>query len=146
MVPDIILKYALSFLGLPYDFGGSNPMVGLDCSGLCVEVLTAAGVMPNKSDASAQGLYDLLSKAGVIGKRDAGALSFYGKSLAEISHVTFHLTRYHVIEAGGGDSTVKTVQDAIARNAFIRIRPYKYRKDYLTTVMPTYPPLPSDDA
>lgn len=135
----LILEYALSFAGKPYRYAGANPMTGFDCSGLCVEILQASGFIQRHTDYSSLALYELLTKNGIINKREVGSLSFYGKSLTEISHVTFHLSRFYVLEAGSGDHTTTTLEKAIEQNAFIRISPYLYRKDYLATVLPNYP-------
>jgi hypothetical protein len=39
-----------------------------------------------------------------------------------------------MIEAGGGDANTNTIEEAILKNAFVRLRPYKYRKDWLDTI------------
>ena len=39
-----VLDYAYSFLGTPYRWGGDDPLTGIDCSGLALEVLKAAGI------------------------------------------------------------------------------------------------------
>lgn len=137
----LVLEYAKSFLKTPYKWGGDDPIDGLDCSGLCVEILTSAGVLAHKSDYSSGSLWDYLSRNGVIGKREPGSLSFYGKSPREITHVSFHLSRSYVIEAGGGDSSTTSRARAAEQNAFIRMRLYDYRPDYIGSIYPTYPPL-----
>jgi cell wall-associated NlpC family hydrolase len=143
--PQIIIDYALTLAGLPYKWGGDDPIRGFDCSGFCIEILQASGVWPRGQDASAQGIRTYYHSQGVIGKRGRGSLSFYGKSTSLITHVAFHLNRYHIIEAGGGGSTTITLDDAAEQNAYIRIRPFDWRKDYLETIMPMYPILIEDD-
>lgn len=39
-----IVTAARSFLGIPYLYGGTNPAVGLDCSGLVLNVARKAGI------------------------------------------------------------------------------------------------------
>lgn len=135
----IILDYAWHLAAIPYRFGGANPMIGFDCSGMCVELLQASGYIPRHTDYSAQGLYELCTKKGIINKREIGSLSFYGKSVSEVDHVAFHLSRFYVLEAGSGDHTTKTLERAIEQNAFVRVSPYLYRKDYLGSILPNYP-------
>lgn len=40
-----IVTAARSFLGIPYVYGGTDPKVGLDCSGLVLNVCRKAGIM-----------------------------------------------------------------------------------------------------
>ena len=141
--PDIIIDYAMSFSGLPYRWGGDDPIKGFDCSGLCIELLQASGLWPRGQDASAQILNNHFRSNGIIGKKGKGSLAFYGKS--QITHIAFHLTRYHVIEAGSGGSTTLTLDDAEKQNAYIRIRPFDFRKDYIESIMPRYPVVALDD-
>jgi hypothetical protein len=44
-----------------------------------------------------------------------------------------------MVEAGGGGSDTITDEVAIKRNAFVRIRPIRYRKDFQQVIMPMYP-------
>jgi cell wall-associated NlpC family hydrolase len=132
-----LIDYAKSFLGIPYIFGGNNPIDGIDCSGLCCELLRASGQI-GKEDLSAQGIFDLINKQSQTSKIQAGAFAFYGKSITEISHVAFHINKFQVIEAGGGDHTTLTAADASKRNAFVRMRKYNYRSDYLCSISPNY--------
>jgi len=39
-----VVSAARSFLGIPYLYGGTNPAVGLDCSGLVLNVCKKAGI------------------------------------------------------------------------------------------------------
>jgi cell wall-associated NlpC family hydrolase len=131
------IDYAKSFLGTPYVFGGNNRLTGIDCSGFVCEVLRSAGVIGSE-DLSAQMLFDKFMETTRMQVEKAGSIAFYGKDTAHITHVAFHIDRYRVIEAGGGDSTTHSFEDARARGAMVRMRPYKYRKDYLCSLMPIY--------
>lgn len=133
-----LLAYAMSFTGVPYKWGGSNPIDGMDCSGFVQEVLKAGGLDPS-GDQTAQGLYDYFSKNGSQNKYGAGALAFFGESVLKITHVAFCVDETHCLEAGGGNHLILTKQDAAAQNAFIRLRPLKYRKDLQAVIMPYYP-------
>lgn len=133
----IAIEYAKTLLGLPYIWGGSNPIEGFDCSGLVQEILASIGFDPN-GDQSAQGLYWYFktSKAAEIG--GAGALYFYGKSVENITHVAFGIASGITIEAGGGDHTCVDRTSASKKNAFVRIRHYMHRSDLIAVLMPNY--------
>jgi cell wall-associated NlpC family hydrolase len=132
-----ILSYALSFLGTPYFYGGDDPIKGIDCSGLVMELLIAAGVFSHGTDMTAQSLYNHFENNSGSGWA-LGSLAFYGKDARNISHVAFCLNEKLMIESGGGTSTTKTLEEAIQRNAFVRIRPIKYRKDFFCVLKPDY--------
>ena len=136
----VLIAYALQFVGIKYFFGGDDPVGGFDCSGLVGELLLAAGVLPFGTRLNAQGLYDRFSKDGSINQWGVGALVFYGSDLAHVSHVGFCLDSYVMIEAGGGDSTTTTDAEDIKRNAFVKVRPIKYRRDFLCVIKPGYRP------
>lgn len=135
---ELLKAYAISLFGYVYHFGGDDPLSGFDCSGLACEFLRAAGVVPYNYRTNAQGLFELLKSKGIPCMPCKGALSFYGKSINEITHVGFCLDDVSMIEAGGG--TAETINDEVAsaHNAFVRMRPIRYRKDFLLTVMPPY--------
>jgi cell wall-associated NlpC family hydrolase len=130
MLSELTVTYALSFLGVPYIWGGQSPE-GTDCSGFVIQVLQAEGVLPNKFDATSQGLHTYFKVNGAKSSRSPfnGCLAFYGKSVDQITHVALCLDQDTVIEAAGGDSTTNTVKDAAARGAHVRIRKLRYRKD-----------------
>ena len=132
----VLRDYAMSHLGQPYRWGGDDPLHGYDCSGLVLELLKSAGLVPNKFDTTAQGLYDRY-RENCISAPCFGALAFYG-SIHGITHVSFCLNGTECIEAGGGGSRMKTREDAAKNNAFIRIRPIKYRNDVVGYSIPPY--------
>jgi cell wall-associated NlpC family hydrolase len=136
----ILFMYAMSFVGVPYRWGGDNPISGFDCSGLVIELLQSCGVLPFGFDTTAQGLYTYFaSEHGTPALQNTfGALSFYGKSNKSITHVGFCIDEHRMIEAGGGDSNVRDRTAADAKCAFVRIRPIHFRKDYVATLMPNY--------
>jgi cell wall-associated NlpC family hydrolase len=137
MHPKVALyDYAVSTLWRPYVYGGDD-FNGIDCSGLVLELLKAVGVWPNKEDTTANGLYNHFHRYRVDDPC-FGALSFYGKPGA-ISHVGFCLNNQMMIEAGGGDSSTKTPDDAARKNAWVRMRPIRFRSDLVGFVMPPYP-------
>lgn len=135
---ELLKLYALSFLGVPYFFGGDDPMSGFDCSGLVCELLRSTGVVPYKYRANAQGIFQLLKPTAFACAPQAGAVAFFGKGVNEIVHVGFCLDETTMIEAGGGDSMTASEAVASNQNAFVRLRPIRFRKDFLFTVIPRY--------
>ncbi len=144
----ILELHALSFLGQPYIWGGDDPS-GFDCSGLVIEILQGCGMLPrtmyrlaNQSaipyDATAQELFSRFEKDGVIAQKGLGALAFFGRDKNSIRHVGFMLDNKRMIEAGGGGKRVKSYEDAVKYNAFIRIRPLTWRKDLFMIIKPRY--------
>lgn len=135
----VLYEYAWSLVGKPYRWGGDDPIAGFDCSGLIIELLTAVGLWPHGKDASAQQLYEHFEAIGQVGLSDYGSLVFYGKDKNSITHVSMIIEPGFIIEAGGGGSKTKTLQDAIDQNAFIRIRPVTHRqKEIVAVIMPPY--------
>jgi cell wall-associated NlpC family hydrolase len=142
MTFQVILNYAYSFLGTPYRWGGDDPMTGIDCSGLALEVLKAAGIYKGSFDTTAQGIHDDLIKRGlaVVTKQpDVLCLAFYGKSGKEITHVGVCVSPTHMIEAGGGGSKVIDLKTASDANAYVRIRPLDHRSDIVSVLEVNYP-------
>jgi len=90
-------RYAFSFLGIPYSWGGDDPSEGFDCSGLIVEVLKGVGLLPLWIDLTADGLYRRF--------QDRKVESPYCGCL--------------------GGRFVKTRADAIKYNAFVKLRPIR---------------------
>lgn len=134
----VLIEYAWKMVGKPYIWGGDDPILGFDCSGLVIELLKAVGEFPLHMDANAQGLYYHFEAKGKIGHAEMGALVFYGKDLNSITHVSMIIEDGFVLEAGGGGSKTKTVDDAIKQNAFIRVRPLNHRQDIVAIIYPPY--------
>lgn len=124
-----------ALLGTPYKWGGNCAPDGYDCSGLVCELLKSQGLLSHKEDYSASQLFSIF-RDNQTTKARRGTLAFYGKNLASISHVAYCINPTQVVEAGGGNAETKTVADAIARQACVRIRPINYRSDLLVMVNP----------
>lgn len=137
---DLLLAYAMSFVGKPYQWGDKSPVLGgFDCSGfVCEAWLRPAGLVGNKEDLNAQMLYNRFDPTGTHGVRGIGTLAFYGESVTKISHVAVMVCPYRILEAGGGDSTTTTPEAADARRAMVRMRLVAYRGDLVATVKPRY--------
>jgi cell wall-associated NlpC family hydrolase len=136
---ELFRNYCLQFVGLQYKWGGDDTIQGFDCSGFAQEILEAFGGHPKSgTDLTAQGLYDNMVKVCTPHLEQVGVLVFYGKSYDRIRHVALMISDDLVIEAGGGGSRTNDEDDAARDNAYIRIRPMKYRKDFLGTLLPSY--------
>lgn len=140
---DAFLAYVFRFIGLPYRWGGNDPMEGFDCSGLVVEGLQAVGLLRLK-DATAQALFEE-TKGRQRLTAVPGCLMFYGRDLQSITHVAICAAvlsasgQALVIEAGGGDSTTTSTARASQQNAFIRMRPHDWGgRKVLTITDPFY--------
>lgn len=141
----LLRAYAISLVGTPYLWGqapsgGDDPIGGFDCSGLASELARAGGLVPWNYRKSAQGLYDDFSKL----YRSApfpqlGDFLFYGLANSKIDHVAFALDPYTIIESGGGDSTTLGPEIAAKQNAFVRFRPWNYRRHSPFIIRPLYP-------
>ncbi len=133
-----LCAYALSFVGIPYMWGGDDPMKGFDCSGLVQEILDSVGIDP-PGDQTSQGLFDKFSMGGTkLDKPQAGALVFYGKGPSKITHIAFCIDDKRIVEAGGGRSSTTSEEIAAAQNAYVRVRRYDRRRDIVGIYMPNY--------
>lgn len=132
-----LILYAMSQIGMPYVWAGGSPLVGFDCSGYATWLLKSAGMAP-ASRTNAQGIYDHLVKSSTPGPFQAGSFAFYGASITKIDHVMFMIDSYRVIGPTGGDHTCLTPKDALAKDAYVKIRLLKYRPDFLQTLKPQY--------
>ena len=115
-------EYASNFIGWKYIWGGNDAHDnGFDCSGLVLECLRSVGLW-GSSDTSAQGIFTSFAAKGSIKETaQKGDFLFFGESRMKITHVAFALNDWQMIEAGGGDSTIK--------RGMVRIRPIEWRKD-----------------
>jgi len=120
------VRYAWGFLGLPYRWGGNDPILGFDCSGLIVEVLQGVGLLPHGSDMSANGLY-IRYQNKVVANGYAGCLCLWFNPAGLATHVEIMIDDYHTLGASGGGSATTSTEAAAAQNAFIKMRPLGYR-------------------
>lgn len=129
-----------SFLNKPYIWVGKNPVVGMDCSGLVCELLQSTGILKNNEEYNAQTLYAKFMGDSIHQDLpEFGSLIFFGKDFQDISHVGFGLNNMQMIEAGGGTEITTDPSVAVRQNAFVKIRPFNHRKDFLGILKPTYP-------
>mgnify|MGYP001828618998 CR=1 FL=1 len=120
---DLAEKIAFSYLGRPYIWGGDDPS-GFDCSGFIIEIFKSIGKLPRKGDWTASQLSQMWQR---IGEPHKGDLVFWENRNHHVIHVEMCLGDGLSIGASGGGSKTLTVADAMAHNAFIKIRPIKTR-------------------
>lgn len=135
----VLMAYADSLLGTPYKWGGNNPLEGLDCSGMIVELLKSAGERLPAPDMNSQQLFNYYQAGnGEWNRQTEGALAWFGKSVTQITHVAILRDRYRIQEAGGGSRDIVTRDAAEKEGAFVRIRPIGYRNDLVAIIRPYY--------
>jgi len=121
----IFLKTVEAYLLKPYEWGGQG-FDAVDCSGLVVEGLRAAGLIGDKEDIFADGLWRKYRDKYTVPRPRSGCLIFWFRNNRAV-HIAVGIGTYHCIGAHGGDSSVKTEDDADKREAFVKIRPTNYR-------------------
>lgn len=137
------VKYAESWLGTYYKWGGEAIGDGVDCSGLVRRILfRCMPGFPGK-DMTAQGIMDQLITMGFTCKQDGeayeaatGDILFFGRDIYHISHVAFASSPFHMIEAGGGGRKTRTKEEAIAQGAWVRINLIEKRRDLVCRIDP----------
>ena len=116
-----------------YTWGGDDPS-GFDCSGLVIEGLKSVGLLPRGGDWTADGLWrefflglPAATQTSLVDIPKAGTLCFWFNSEGKASHVAICINSESYIGAEGGGRHVKTIEDAIKANAYIKIRPLSSR-------------------
>jgi cell wall-associated NlpC family hydrolase len=126
---ELFQKLMLSFLNIPYIYGGKNPLGGEDCSGLVCEFLKALGKISTNDEFGSQQLYNQYKPMTQAGGPVCGSLAFYGQDESHIDHVAMFLDSNFIVEAGHGTADTTTREVATQRGAFSRVRPHSYRAD-----------------
>mgnify|MGYP002478261156 CR=1 FL=1 len=140
-----LIRYAESFLGVPYVWGGNSRFSGLDCSAYCLEILRYAGLVASHEDLSAQDIYKKLSKSPHIvlsayeRSWPTGSFLFYGDHILKITHVAFAISPFTILEAGGGTRATTDIEKAKQSNACVRARGINLRADIVSACLPQYP-------
>lgn len=124
-------RYIEGFARLRYRWGGDDPIKGFDCSGLAIEYLKSAGILPERGDWTANQLLRLLAERGcLVSKPARGALVFWAdkpKLPCIATHVEICVSDELSLGAHGS-SKVQTEADAATHNAYIMVRPI-WRED-----------------
>jgi hypothetical protein len=133
---DIALDVLKKFVGLPYRWGGNDPMTGFDCSGLMVEALQSVGLIGRKEDFTANQLANQYPETDIL---QPGVMVYWDWNKdGIIDHVEMIVSvdedgEIYTIGASGGDSATTTESQASAQNAYIKVRPlmpgYKMAND-----------------
>lgn len=135
---EALIKYALGFQGEPYVHAGNFPVTGFDCSGLVCYILKAGGALKYNQDMSSEMLFQHFSKPENGRRMLAGcAIALFGRG-GKATHCGFTINNYQMVEAGGGDSTIRNVQTARLKGACVRLMPIDYRSDLITVIRPKY--------
>ena len=122
---DAMIDYLWHFVGLPYRWGGDDPMAGFDCSGLAVEGLQSVGIIPRVSDFGAGALH---GKFPATTTPLPGCLAYWHDGTGKIIHVEIVIDTHLdglvlTIGASGGGSETVDLASAIKANAYIKVRP-----------------------
>lgn len=129
------VDYAKHFIGVPYRWGGDDPLAGFDCSGFVVEVLQAVGRLAHGRDYTANDLWTIF-KPFQVERGYGGCLAFWFDENGRAKHVELMIDNEFVIGASGGGSRTLTIEDAINQNAFVKMRPLRYRGQNFKIVDP----------
>ena len=128
-VRDLAVKYLWHWIGTKYHYGGDDSILGFDCSGLIVEILQAVGILEganqNYKDWTAHGLY-LKFKDKIPTVATEGCLIFWFRN-GKAVHVGMLVESDFCISSASGDENTTTTEEAIKRNAFVKLRPNTYR-------------------
>ena len=117
------VEYIQRWIGTPYSWGGDD-FSAFDCSGLVVEVLKSIGKFHDYEDYSAETLYRKY-KANIVKQPFSGCLILWFNKAGRAIHIGMMIDKYFIVHASGGGSKVKTVGDAIDKNAYVMMRELK---------------------
>jgi len=117
----VAIEIAWRMWGLPYIWAGNDAVAGFDCSGMQVEILQSVGILPD-GDWSASMLWGRFVEY-EIQQPKPGALIFWSTPQGHVRHVEMCIGDGLSIGASGGGRRIKTREDAILNNAFVKIRP-----------------------
>lgn len=136
-MPQLLYDLALALVAqnVPYIWGGKNPLVGFDCSGVVTYLLQSIGIGPDYG-MSADGLYGYWKEHGQVSEPKLGALVFFGKVKAV--HVALCLDDKHMIEAAHGNENCRNRAVSALIGAYVRVSPISHRNDLLTCILPNY--------
>lgn len=105
-----MINFATSRQGLPYTWGGAGDgALGYDCSGLVLQALHAAGVLPESLPIWRHTQHDTITTEIMLrdprlqhlpyAQRQAGDLIFWGNSRGISSHVAIYMHDDYIVEA-----------------------------------------------
>jgi cell wall-associated NlpC family hydrolase len=102
-----MLNYALSFKGVPYRYGGTNPATGLDCSAFTQLVFANSGVKLPRTAAMQFRMGEGIAKTGL----QPGDLVFFSTNGPGASHVGIFLGEGQFISTTNKGVSVQNMND-----------------------------------
>ena len=142
---DQLLRYAYQSIGVPYQYGGDDLSLGVDCSGFVRLVLQRFDLLPS-GDYSAQMLFDYYRERHVQTKEPRpGNVIFFGRNARHsngtihcdrVQHVALVIDHCQMLEVGGGNSQTKSLATALARDARVKISMLNRRPDRVAIIDP----------
>ena len=124
---EMAVRLAWKMIGIPYVWGGDDPIKGFDCSGMCIEILKSVGILPRKGDWTASGLYNRFQENEIEQHQIGPGCLIFWRPDVHITHVEFALTDELSVGASGGGRYTLTWKNAVTQNAYIKIRPWDTR-------------------
>lgn len=102
-----IVLYAHGLIGTPYRYGGSNPNVGLDCSGMVSHIVeNVTGRRLPRNAAQIAGSTRSIRRSAL----QPGDLVFFNTSGRKYSHMGIYIGSGKFIHAPSSGSTVRTAE------------------------------------
>ena len=134
-----MFQILLTLLNTPYVWGGDTKADGgVDCSGLVLIALKAYGVVDQKTDLTAQGIYHHITNHSHqmvdIHNAKENDIIFFGKSDTRISHIAMFINSWQIVHAQGGNRYTVDLKTAAKQKAYVKITPARYRKDIVAIV------------
>jgi cell wall-associated NlpC family hydrolase len=123
-------------MGLPYMWGGDDPIGGFDCSGQIVEILQSVGKMKHGQDATAHDLY-LKYKPQTVEAGNAGCLVFWLKN-GRATHIEMMANNWQTIGASGGGRPQFNLWNETRKCDFLMSIYGKYTRDELKDLENTF--------
>ena len=128
---DLLVQCALSFQGVPYQWGGDSAHnknhFGMDCSHFVWAVFKKFGLMSNYTVSRDQ--YKLCNPK-TESQLSKGDLVFYGSSSnsTSIYHVGIYIGNGQVVSASGGGPSTNSISKAKSQNAKVKVHSLKYMR------------------
>ena len=122
---ELVRALCLRMWGTWYTWGGDDP-ASFDCSGMVLELAQSVGLVGRHEDLTADGLWRRF-KAREVATPQQGDWCFWFNDAARAVHVAVAWGGGIYIGAEGGGPSVKTMEEAQRRNAYIKFRPLESR-------------------